>query len=168
MDDRRVALLRARAVTLPGEAARLEAEADAAEAARAAGVSQWGSDLPPLFLQMVLERLPVWERATHDAVRATCATWGSFFDAWCPELQPRLWTAVMEGKMPWFPSVTIVDLLGCEEEDISSNLVELRRMPSLHTLYLPASCTEREVDVEALYDLPTFTTLKFFLGDAGA
>ena len=45
-----MALLRARAVTQPSETARLEAEADAAEAARAAGVSQWGSELSADFL----------------------------------------------------------------------------------------------------------------------
>jgi hypothetical protein len=33
---------------------------DAALAARAAAVSQWGSELPPLFMQKVLELLK-WE-----------------------------------------------------------------------------------------------------------
>ena len=121
MHDRRTALMRARAAFHRNEAVRLDAEADAADAARAAGVSQWGSDLPPLFLQMVLERLPVWERATRGAIRATCSTWSSIFDAWCPALRIRSWTAAMEGKMAWFPSVTTVNLWNCpKKEDVSS------------------------------------------------
>ena len=79
MHDRRVARMRARAAFHRSEAARLEAEADAAEAARAAGGSQWGSDLPPLFLQMVLER--VGGQRAWGAIRATCSTWSSILDA---------------------------------------------------------------------------------------
>jgi len=163
MHDRRVAQKRARAAFHRSEAERLDAEADAAEAARAAGVSQWGSELPPLFLLMVLKHLScpgMWPRV-FGAIRATCSTWSGIFDAWCPfTLQPRCWTAAMEGKMGWFPSVTWVSLLGCEEvADISSNLVELRSLPSLHTLTLPASCAERAADAEAVYDLSTVTTL---------
>jgi hypothetical protein len=67
---------------------------------------------------------------------------------------------VLEGKMEWFQSVTTVDLVWCEE-DISSILVELRSMPCLRTLELPASCTERAADAEAVYGLTTVTTLKF-------
>jgi len=168
MHDRRVARLRARAAAQPGEAARLEAEADAAEAARAAGVSQWGSELPPDFLRMVLERLRRERRTTRGAIRATCSTWSSIFDAWCPfTLSPNRWTAVMEGKMQWFQSVTTVDLLRYER-GIYEQLTELRSMPSLHTLHLPASCTERAAealyepaDAEALYGLTTVTTLSF-------
>jgi hypothetical protein len=104
MHDRRVAWMRARAAFHRSEAARLEAEAGAAEAARAAGLSQWGSDLPPLFLQMVLER--VGGQRAWGAIRATCSTWSSILDAWCPELVIGRWTAVMEGKMEWFQSVT--------------------------------------------------------------
>jgi len=115
--------------------------------------------LPPDFLRMVLGRVG-WEDAACASIRATCSTWSSIFDAWCPWLQH--WTAVMEGKMGWFPSVAWVNLLGCEEvADISSNLTELRSMPSLHTLTLPASCTEREVDAGALYGLSTLTELRF-------
>ncbi len=47
MHDRRVARVRARAAFHRSEAARLDAEADAVEAARATGVSQWGSPLYP-------------------------------------------------------------------------------------------------------------------------
>jgi hypothetical protein len=159
MHDRRVARMRARAAFYRSEAARLEAEADAAEAARAAGVSLWGSDLPPLFLQMVLQR--VGDRRTWGAIRATCSAWSSIVDAWCPALSVQRWTAMMEGKLEWFQSVTTVDLWGCEERDISSTLVELRHMPSLRTLWLPASCTERAADAEAVYGLTTVTTLKF-------
>jgi len=43
MHDRRMARMRARAAFHRSEAARLEAEADAAEAARADGLTQWGS-----------------------------------------------------------------------------------------------------------------------------
>jgi hypothetical protein len=55
MEDCRAALLRALAVARPTEAARLNAEADAVPAARAAGQSLWGSELPPLVLQKALE-----------------------------------------------------------------------------------------------------------------
>ena len=164
MHDRRVAQKRARAAFHRSEAARLDAEADAAEAARAAGMSQWGSELPPLFLLMVLKHLSgMWRPRAYGAIRATCSTWSSIFDAWCPlPLQPRRWTAVMEDKMGWFPSVTTVGLLDCEEvAGISSNLTELRSLPSLHTLILPASCTERAVDAEAVYGLTTLTELRF-------
>ena len=67
MDDCRVALQRARAVARPTEAAQLNAAVGAALVARAAGESQWGSNLPPLFLQLVLELLQ-WE----PAVCASC------------------------------------------------------------------------------------------------
>ena len=158
MHDRRVARMRARAAFHHNEAARLEAEADAAEAARGAGVSQWGSDLPPLFLQMVLERLwGTWPR-DYSAIRATCSTWSSIHDAWCPKLWPLRWTAVMEDKMAWFQSVTEVNLLYCVE-GVSSTLAELRSLPSLHTLWLPASCAERAVDAEVVYGLSTLTEL---------
>jgi hypothetical protein len=160
MHDRRVARMRERAAFHRSEAARLEAEADAAEAARAAGASQWGSDLPPLFLQMVLEH--VGDERTWGAIRATCSTWSSIHDAWCPELWILRWTAVMEGKLEWFQSVTTVHLEYCEQKDISSNLLGLRSMPSLRTLKLPASCTECAVDAEAVYGLTTVTTLKFW------
>ena len=159
MHDRRVAWMRARAAFHRNEAVRLEAGADAAEAARAAGVCRWGSELPPDFLRMVLERLPFGIR-TWGAMRATCSTWSSVVDAWRPYLQPWSWTAVMEGKLGWFQSVTRVDLLNCVE-GISSSLTELRSLPSLHALVLPASCTERVVDAEALYGFPTLTELRF-------
>jgi hypothetical protein len=48
MDDRRVRLMLAQAAAHRSEAARLEAEVDAVLAARVAGVSPWGSELPPL------------------------------------------------------------------------------------------------------------------------
>jgi hypothetical protein len=54
MDDCRVLRLRACAVAQTTEAARLNAEVDAVLAARAAGQSQWGSELPPLFLLLLL------------------------------------------------------------------------------------------------------------------
>ena len=125
-------------------------------------MSQWGSDLPPLFLQMVLERLPKGDAGVWGAIQTTCSTWSSILDACCLALEIRSWTAVMEGKMAWFPSVTRVNLRHCEEEkDVSSNLVELRSLPSLRAIELPASCAEREADAEALYGLTTVTTLEF-------
>ena len=161
MDDRRVARMWARVAFHRSEAARLEAEVHAVEAARGAGVSQWGSEVPPLFLRMVLERL-AGEREAHGAIRATCSTWGDIHDAWCPHLLPWCWTAVMEGKMPWFPSVTTVNLQCCEDEDdIAGFLTQLRSLPSLRTLELPASSAEREVDAEAAYGLTSLTTLTF-------
>ena len=79
--------------------------------------------------------------------------------AWWPKLEPRRWTAVVEGKLAWFPSVTEVNPLWCEEQDIASHLTELRSMPSLHSLRLPASWAERAVDAEAVYGLTTLTYL---------
>jgi hypothetical protein len=77
-------------------------------------------------------------------------------------LTPRHSLAVMtmEGKLGWFESVTEVILLDCGES-ASGVLAELRSMPSLHNLRLPASCAERAVDAEAVYGLTTLTTLGF-------
>jgi hypothetical protein len=87
----------------------------AAEAAHAAEVSQWGSELPPGFFEAVLDH--AWTSiglATYGAIRATCSTWSSIFDAWCPDqLEPQRWTAVMEGKMGC--SVPEVNLMRCVE-----------------------------------------------------
>jgi hypothetical protein len=169
MDDSRVAWLRARAVAHRIEAARLDAEADATLAARAAGVSRW-AELPPLVLQQVLELLH-WEPAVCSAMRLVCSTWGSILDALLPRtLRPRHSLAVMtmEGKLGWFESVTWVNLLHCGES-ASAVLAELRSMPSLRTLWLPASCAERAVEAEAVYGLTTLTTLRFRanINDAG-
>jgi hypothetical protein len=48
------------------EAARLETEADVVMAARAVGVSQWGSELPRCTLQVLLQ----WEPAVCGVMRA--------------------------------------------------------------------------------------------------
>jgi hypothetical protein len=92
-----------------------------------------------------------------------CSSWGSILDALLPRtLKPRHSLAVMtmEGKLGWFESVTVVNLLHCGES-ASAVLAELRSVPSLRTLYLPASCAERAVDAEAVYGLTTLTTLGF-------
>jgi hypothetical protein len=166
--DCRVALQRARVdalLSLPrtrsltAEAARLEAEAEAALAARAAGVSQWGSELPPPFLLQVLVLLQ-WEPAVCGAIRAVCSTWCSLHDALLPHVWPMRSMAVMDGKLGWFESVTAVDLTGCEDDD-TGELAKLASMPSLRSLWLPASCAERAVDAEAVYGLTTLTTLCF-------
>jgi hypothetical protein len=162
MDDRRVAWLRARAVAHRIEAARLDVEADTTLAARAAGVSRW-AELPPLVLQQVLELLQ-WEPAVCSVMRLVCSSWGSILDALLPSpLTPRHSLAVMtmEGKLGWFESVTVVNLLDCAES-ASAVLAELRSMPSLRTLTLPASCAERAVDAEAVYGLTTLTKLRFY------
>jgi hypothetical protein len=96
-------------------------------------------------------------------MRLVCSTWGSILDALLPRpLTPRHSLAVMtmEGKLGWFESVTVVDLTDCGES-ASAVLAELRSMPSLRTLYLPASCAERAVDAEAVYGLTTLTSLSF-------
>jgi hypothetical protein len=170
MEDCRVARLRAladallslpRTRTLAAEAARLNAEADAVLAVRAAGVSLWGSELPPLFLRLVLERLQ-WEPAVCGVMRAVCSTWCSILDALLPgRLSPTRSLAVMKGKLGWFQSLTEVDLTYCEEEDASGVLAELASMPSLRSLSLPSSCAERAVDAEAVCGLTTLTTLSF-------
>ena len=99
---------------------------------------------------MVLEQLE-WDAADCGAMRATCSMWSDIHDTWCPELYPVRWTAVMEGKMGRFPSVTKVNMVCCEKEDICSNLVETGSMPTLRSLELPAICAERKVDAVALY-----------------
>ena len=169
MEDCRAALLRAhadallslpRTRTLTAEAARLNAKADSTLAARAAGQSLWGSELSPLFLRLVLEYLQ-WDPAVCGVMRAVCSTWGSILDALLPRLVPRGSASVMNGKLGWYQSVTEVDLWYCEEEDVSGVLAELRSMPSLRWLKLPASCAERAVDAEAVCGLTTLTTLRF-------
>ena len=169
MDDCRVALHRARAAAhiseaarvaarMEAEAARLNAEADAAVAVRAAGVSLWASELPPLFLQQVLDLLQ-WEPAACAAVRAVCSTWGGIHDALrCGRLHPQRAAAVMEGKIGWFQSVTEVDLTDCF--GASAVLAELGSVPSLCSL--PSSCAERAVDAEAVCGLTTLTTLRIY------
>jgi hypothetical protein len=82
MDDNLVALLRARAKAHRREAARLEAEVDAALAARAAGVSLWSTELPPLFLQLLqLVWSWPWTERDRGAIRAVCSTWCGMHDA---------------------------------------------------------------------------------------
>jgi hypothetical protein len=158
MDDRRVRLMLAQAAAHRSEAARLEAEVDAVLAARAAGVSPWGSELPPL--QKVLELLQ-WEPAVCGVMRAVCSSWSDVVDALLPRLQPqRSLSVIMEGKLGWFESVTVVDLTECENGG-AGVLPELRSMPSLRSLVLPASCAERAVDAEAVCGLTTVTTLSF-------
>ena len=144
------------------EAEQLDAEADAVEEARIAGVSKWGSELPPPFLQQLLEVLE-WEPAVCGAIRATCSTWGAMHDALCRTLQPWSSAAVMEGKWGWFQSVTEVDLTECEPSMsvVQLNLHWVRSLPSLHTLHLPVSCAESAVEAEALYGVTTLTTLCF-------
>jgi hypothetical protein len=155
MDDRRVRLMLAQAAAHRSEAARLEAEVDAVLAARAAGVSPWGSELPPLFLHKLLQ----WEPAECGVMRAVCSSWSDIVDALLPRLRPlRSLSFIMEGKLGWFESVTVVDLTGCENGG-AGVLPELRSMPSLRSLVLPASSAERAVDAEALCGLTTVTTL---------
>jgi hypothetical protein len=122
MDDCRVVLVRARANALLSrprtrrlttEATRLNAEADAVLAARAAGESQWGSELPPPVLQQVLELLQ-WQPAVCGVMRAVCSTWCSILDALLPRLQTRRSAAMMEGKLGWFQSLTELDPWRCE------------------------------------------------------
>jgi hypothetical protein len=110
----------------------------------------------------VLELLH-WEPAVCSVMRLVCSTWGSILDALLPRtLNPRHSLAVMtmEGKLGWFESVTMVILVDCGES-ASAVLAELRSMPSLCGLWLPASCAERAVDAEAVYGLTTLTTLCF-------
>jgi ankyrin repeat protein len=52
----------------------------------------------------------------------------------------------------------VVNLMHCMES-ASSVLAELRNMPSLRTLWLPASCAERAVDAEAVCGITTLTKL---------
>jgi hypothetical protein len=147
MDDCRVTLLRARIAAHLSEVARLNEELEATLAARAAGESPWGSELPPLILQRVLELLQ-WEPAVCGNVRAVCSTWSSLHDALrSGRLQPRRSLAVMEGKLGWLQSVTELNLTGCED-GVCGPLVELQSM--LRSLSLPASRAESAVDADSL------------------
>jgi hypothetical protein len=122
-------------------------------------VSLWGSELPPLFLQLVLERLQ-WDPAVCGVMRAVCSTWCSILDALLPgRLSPTRSLAVMKGKLGWYQSLTELDLTRCVEVDASGVLAELASMPSLRSLSLPASCAERAVDAEAVCAITTLTTL---------
>jgi hypothetical protein len=160
MDDCRVLRLRACAVAQPTEAARLNAEVDAVLAARAAGQSQWGSELPPLFLLLVLQYVR-WDPAVCSVIWAVCSTWSSIHDALRPgRLGPRHSAVTMQGKLSWFKSLTELDLMNCGNT-VSGVMVELPSMPCLRSLSLPSSCAERAVDAEAVCAITTLTTLHF-------
>jgi hypothetical protein len=165
MDDCRVLRLRACAVAQPTEAARLNAEVETLLAARAAGQSQWGSELPPLFLLLVLQYVR-WDPAVCSVIRAVCSTWSSIHDALRPGRLPRLLSrrsaAIMQGKLSWFKSLTELDLTGCGDT-VSGVMVELQSMPCLRSLWLPSSCAERAVDAEAVCAITTLTTLDFYV-----
>jgi hypothetical protein len=162
MDDCRVLRLRACAVAQPTEAARLDAEAETLLAARAAGQSQWGSELPKELLAKVLELLQ-WDPAACGGIRAVCSTWCSIHDALRPgTLNPR---RSMQGKLSWYQSVTEVDLTGCENY-VCGPLAELASISCLRSLKLPARCAERAVDAEAVCGLTALTTLRFW-GEIG-
>jgi hypothetical protein len=76
---------------------------DAVLAARAAGQSQWGSELPPLFLLLVLQ----YVRWNPAVCRAVCSTWSSIHDALRPGRLRSVRSAVtMQGKLSWFKSLT--------------------------------------------------------------
>jgi hypothetical protein len=140
------------------EAVRLEAEADAVLAVRAAGVSPWGSELLPLFLQHLLEHLR-WDKDTCRAIRATCSTWCGVHDALRPGgLELRGWMAGMKGKLGFFESVVTLRLH--DADSFSGHLEELRSMPSLKSLWLPSRYAERAVDATALCTLTGLTTLR--------
>ena len=167
MENCRVARLRALAVAHRSEevrrateAARLDAEADAVLAVRAAGQSLWGSELSPLFLQLALEYLQ-WDPAVCGVMRAVCYTWGSILDSLLPRLDPWGSAAVIKDKLGWYQSLTEVDLTGWVEADVSGVLVELESMPSLRSLTLPSSCAERAAVAEAVCGLTKLTTLRF-------
>jgi hypothetical protein len=161
MDDCRVARLRELAVARPTEAALLNAEVDAVLAARAAGQSQWGSELPPLFLLLVLQYAR-WDPAVCSVIRAVCSTWSSIHDALRPgRLWPRHSAVTMQGKLSWFKSLTELDLSRCGDS-VSGVMVELQSMPCLCSLSLPQSCAERAVDAEAVCAITTLTTLRFW------
>jgi Leucine-rich repeat (LRR) protein len=160
MDDCRVLRLRACAVAQPTEATRLNAEVDAVLAARAAGQSQWGSELPPLFLLLVLQYVR-WDPAVCRVIRAVCSTWSSIHDALRPgRLEPSRSAVTMQGKLSWFKSLTELNLWRCGDT-VSGVLLELQSMPCLRSLELPSSCAERAVDAEAVCAITTLTTLRF-------
>jgi hypothetical protein len=158
MEDCRVARLRARLQALRSEAAEVETELDAVLAVRAAGVSPWGSELPPLFLQQLLKLLQ-WDKDTCRAIRATCSTWCGVHDALRPGgLKLRRWMAGMEGKLGRFESVETLRLH--DADSFSGHLEELRSMPSLRSLQLPSRYAERAVDATALSTLTGLTSLR--------
>jgi F-box/leucine-rich repeat protein 14 len=93
-------------------------------------------------------------------MRAVCSTWCSILDARLPLLLPWGSAVIMEGKLSWYQSVMEVDLTYCEAEAASGVLAELRSLPSLRNLKLPARCAESAVDAEAVCGLTTLTTLR--------
>jgi hypothetical protein len=164
MDDDRLELLRARMEVLRIQAEKLDAEEVSVVATRVAATANpcWATDLPKPFMVQLLNLLTC-KPAACAAIRATCSTWSSMHDAWFPgplRLRSRRSVEIMEGKMKWFPSVKEVDLTRCEDDSSSGVLVELRSMPSLRTLKLPAICAESTVDAEAVCGLTTLTTLQ--------
>jgi hypothetical protein len=178
MDDDRLELLRARMEALRIKRAKLDAEEVSVVATRVAATANpcWATDLPKPFMVQLLNLLtckPAWSyryKRACAAIRATCSTWSSMHDAWFPgplrlhsrgHPRSRRSVEIMEGKMKWFPSVKEVDLTWCDEALISVVLVELRSMPSLRILKLPAICAESTVDAEAVCGLTTLTTLCF-------
>ena len=157
-DDCRVERLRARLQALRSEAAEVEAELEAVLAARAAGVSPWGSELPSLFLQQLLEHLR-WDKATCRAIRATCSMWCGLHDALRPgRLELRWWMPIMKGKLEFFQSVRALRLHSSDA--FSGHLEELRSMPSLKSLQLPSRYAERAVDATALCSLTGLISLR--------
>ena len=173
MAEDRVELLHQRMEAVGNELARLTLKHTAAVAARAAGANPWGTDLPPHFLVQLFELLK-WDLSTPNqywsskstgacaVMRATCATWCRIHDANYPRrlrLRLRRSVAIVEGKMRLFQRVSEVDLSMCDEDLVGGVLVEMRAMPSLRTLEIPASSTTSAVDAEALYGLTTLTTL---------
>jgi hypothetical protein len=133
---------------------------DAVLAARAAGQSQWGSELPPLFLLLVLQYVR-WDPAVSRVIRAVCSTWSSIHDALRPGLlQSRRSAVTMQGKLSWFKSLTELYLVDCGDS-VSGVMAELQSMPCLRSLELPSSCASRAVDAEAVCAITTLTTLRF-------
>jgi hypothetical protein len=102
-----------------------------------------------------------WDPAVCSVIRAVCSTWSSIHDALRPgQLRPSRSAVTMQGKLSWFKSLTELDLWRCGES-ASAVLAELRSMPSLRILWLPATCAERAVDAEVVCGLTTLTTLRF-------
>ena len=91
-DDRRIALLRARIKAHRSEATRLEVELDVVLAARAAGVSLWSTELPPLFLQQLLQLVWSWPWA-QQSIRPSVhpPTLQVYQDGWTRATRPGMW-----------------------------------------------------------------------------
>jgi hypothetical protein len=124
--------------------------------------STWGSDVPPLVWQRVLE-LAEWERDVSGAFRATCTTWRGVHDTLLPRLEPQLGSTADEwmcGRWGRFPLVETVKLWLPTTDVFIARVPELQSLPALTKLHLVFFRSMRGCDMQALaQSLPKLSSL---------